>query len=1009
MARLFNGPAGTSSYDAANAKFDEVSSNDWTIFSFGTLGTDANGNGVDDAVENFQKKVDLSLAGNIMDCGECHVGGGAMEYVPFSDLTARIPLRELQVNTPVPAGNSVQSKLLSGEVTAFNYFIDNYDADGDGDKLEALPIDYANAGVMEVDCFICHLDGYDYGKRREVLREARLDATRVVGAGIGTESDLPYGDTGFGTLVDYNANVQVAAGGETVGKYSHTEALSAGQLYLPESFFTNLKEKPAAENCANCHQNHGSVDWKKRGDNWIADANYEVHYNLGCLGCHERNDGWEDPVTHKPNPEQGAGVLGHDPAKGDAPYSSLYNANDKAAFKDCASCHLANADGGQSYGAPDPTAAHQAKGLTAALVTDAAGNKVGHVDLFDCASCHARRISNDPHNTGGVLVDATGPDLEGRLADHENELVDRNNMQDQTLLSWYKGKLLRSSLLTTVFLRDKNDTSFDGNMDGRGGGMDALLQTQVLATGLNLGVGPLTEQALAAGADVNGDYHVTGTMISNFMTRLKTDVETWVGKTGASLFYSTMGVPFKVNHGISPADQAWGAGGCADCHGADKGFYNGAIKTISDNLAWDDSSYYTPFTMANAMTQPTDVHPNVKDKVGKRSIAVQYGNAGMRAIDRSEMLYEGTFMTQADFAAEYTGSTVAGWYLSNGKPDPLTVDNGTAGWLFKVQVKSDADGSVITRTKMLGTGTAVYTPDADPTPAERIAALLTAMTAGFTGNDGGDGVCDPGDATFEFCIVDGGANNLKIIAKSGYTVRLHPQSTVGGKHFNIANATWKANPLTPALPAVFATVDSDSDGLIDGRAEMVAYLNAITAADAGIGVDPQAAISAPAGNEVEVDTAVTFSADTSLNTQGSFTYTWDFNDGTPDETGASVQHTFTTVGSYQVALRVTDEEGKSDVEVKTITVKAPAPPADISLAAPVTAGSAANVVFANLGPFTRLIIYWGDGSRSIDNTGGTDTITIQHTYTTPGNKLVKVLVYDGRSRTGIKSGTITID
>ncbi|RMF44381.1 MAG: PKD domain-containing protein, partial [Deltaproteobacteria bacterium] len=197
MARLFNGPAGTSSYDAANAKFNEVSSNDWTIFQFAD-------------VNDFKKKVDLSLAGNIMDCGECHVGGGAMEYVPFSDLTARIPLREL-ATTP---GNGTQGALTSGNVTAFNYFIDVYDADADSNKTEALYIDYANAGVMEVDCFICHLDGYDYVKRREVLREARLDATRVVGAGIGTESDLPYGDTGFGTLVDYNANVQVAAGGE---------------------------------------------------------------------------------------------------------------------------------------------------------------------------------------------------------------------------------------------------------------------------------------------------------------------------------------------------------------------------------------------------------------------------------------------------------------------------------------------------------------------------------------------------------------------------------------------------------------------------------------------------------------------------------------------------------------------------------------------------------------------------------------------------------------------------
>ena len=96
---------------------------------------------------------------------------------------------------------------------------------------------------------------------------------------------------------------------------------------------------------------------------------------------------------------------------------------------------------------------------------------------MDCSACHSRKISSSVWNTGGAVVDATGVDAAGRLADHENEFVDRNNMTDRTGLAWYGGKLIRVGLLNTMFYRDKNDVDFDANLDGRGGGMDALLMT----------------------------------------------------------------------------------------------------------------------------------------------------------------------------------------------------------------------------------------------------------------------------------------------------------------------------------------------------------------------------------------------------------------------------------------------------------------------------------------------------------------------------------------------------
>ncbi len=97
-----------SSYDVANAKFNEVNSNSWTIFDYNTE-------------QNFSDRVDVSVAGVIMDCGECHVGGGGMEFVPASSMAARTSLRDIAKPTADVNGDG---PIAQGRYTAFNYFID---------------------------------------------------------------------------------------------------------------------------------------------------------------------------------------------------------------------------------------------------------------------------------------------------------------------------------------------------------------------------------------------------------------------------------------------------------------------------------------------------------------------------------------------------------------------------------------------------------------------------------------------------------------------------------------------------------------------------------------------------------------------------------------------------------------------------------------------------------------------------------------------------------------------
>ena len=65
---------------------------------------------------------------------------------------------------------------------------------------------------------------------------------------------------------------------------------------------------------------------------------------------------------------------------------------------------------------------------------------------------------------------------------------------------------------------------------------------------------------------------------------------------------------------------------------------------------------------------------------------------------------------------------------------------------------------------------------------------------------------------------------------------------------------------------------------------------------------------------------VSFNASNSSDSDGSIvSYAWDFKDGNTGN-GLTINHTFSSTGSYNVELTVTDNEGATDSTTKTITV-----------------------------------------------------------------------------------------
>jgi len=65
---------------------------------------------------------------------------------------------------------------------------------------------------------------------------------------------------------------------------------------------------------------------------------------------------------------------------------------------------------------------------------------------------------------------------------------------------------------------------------------------------------------------------------------------------------------------------------------------------------------------------------------------------------------------------------------------------------------------------------------------------------------------------------------------------------------------------------------------------------------------------------------VSFNASSSSDSDGTIiSYAWDFKDGNTGN-GQTINHTFSSTGSYNVGLTITDNEGATDSATKTITV-----------------------------------------------------------------------------------------
>jgi large repetitive protein len=174
-------------------------------------------------------------------------------------------------------------------------------------------------------------------------------------------------------------------------------------------------------------------------------------------------------------------------------------------------------------------------------------------------------------------------------------------------------------------------------------------------------------------------------------------------------------------------------------------------------------------------------------------------------------------------------------------------------------------------------------------------------------------------------------------------------------------------------------------------------------------------VSPPSGSPLPGQ-AVTFTS-TSTSSEPTKQITrveWDFDydratgNFTPDATGASVNHAFPTAGSKSVAIRATEgPNGGFDIEPGTVVVNAP-PQAGFNVApeSPFV-GEPATISSSSLdpdGPLTGQ--HWDlDGDGAFDDASGP---LVFATYSSAGQKTVRLRVTDSRGATAVASGVLNV-
>ena len=167
---------------------------------------------------------------------------------------------------------------------------------------------------------------------------------------------------------------------------------------------------------------------------------------------------------------------------------------------------------------------------------------------------------------------------------------------------------------------------------------------------------------------------------------------------------------------------------------------------------------------------------------------------------------------------------------------------------------------------------------------------------------------------------------------------------------------------------------------------------------------------------VDEGEVVNYSASAKDPGDDELTYTWNFGDSTPTESGTNATHAFANNGDYEINLSVQDEDGGEALQTLDVTVNNVAPSIDTNNTKTGFEGSSVEFVATISDPGTDdLTITWdfGDDSEVVtSNYNESPTIhntTQTHTYSQDGTYIAKVTVTDSDGAVTESTIDVTID
>jgi hypothetical protein len=475
------------------------------------------------------REIDLSSFEFARACSDCHPGGGPLEYDRDGNRYDRYA--EDPANCIVPGGE--------------NGF--------DGDYFQSW---WAESGVLEADCLLCHLPSYDHKAREAQIKALNFRWAASAGADFAAVEGA------------------IAQNAAPTIKYKTEVFQTDGRVAL------NIVKQVPEEKCLNCHL---EPDWKKKGEPYSHRTDVHSRSGLKCVDCHVTGRSATD--------ERIAGRERHEIGKGDDPAGLVRDDLDNS-MRTCRDCHM--------------------EGLLKAPVPRHVGLPPRHLDKIACQTCHipqrqvkaALMQDSTVFNTAPRIAKAGkriwtfyGPDMKPwNLYGEASSFTNRREplFLYEPVRAWYEGQ---------IYPMNRVDSIWIGILEPDKKGLDQPYMKDLYALWTAHFKDPVNNfPELGRITDDNGDgipeadrpEEIQGLLaaVERYLASQKEPLDhrlivlvsgsryTRDGLTWKDLYftprpweYTVYGSTFKLSHGISPASSALGAGGCTDCHSSSSSFW----------------------------------------------------------------------------------------------------------------------------------------------------------------------------------------------------------------------------------------------------------------------------------------------------------------------------------------------------------------------------------------------------------------------------------------------------